>query len=296
MTGRIVVVGDIVTDVVAVLAGPVSRDSDTPARIRLTGGGQAANTAAWLAWRAVPVTLIGAVGTDQAGEARLAELAALGVDCAVTRRPDLATGTVVVLAHGQERTMVTDRGANLALTGADVDAALANAPDACHLHLSAYPLLDAASRGAGLRALAAARERGWTTSVDAASAAPLRSVAGAFGEWVRGTDLLLANADEAAVLAAVAPLADTVRVAAVVKRGADGATWTGANGATVHIAGAPADVVDPTGAGDAFAAGLLSAWVAGASPAHALAAAARLGALAVGQVGARPAAGRDGRT
>ena len=56
--------------------------------------------------------------------------------------------------------MITDRGANLLLDPADVDAALAAAPDARHLHLSGYTLLDAGSRGAGLRALAAAREQG----------------------------------------------------------------------------------------------------------------------------------------
>jgi len=50
----------------------------------------------------------------------------------------------------------------------------------------------------------------------------------------------------------------------------------------------PADAVDVTGAGDAFAAGLLGAWLSGATPAEALAEAARLGALAVTRLGARP--------
>jgi sugar/nucleoside kinase (ribokinase family) len=289
VTGRIVVVGDLVTDVVAVLSGPPAADSDTPAEIRVTGGGQAANTAAWLARSGSPVTLVGAVGADAAGDALVAGLVAAGVDCAVARRRGAATGTIVVLVDGGRRTMITDRGANLTLTGADVEAALADAPDARHLHLSAYPLLEAASRGAGLRALAAARGRGLTTSVDAASAAPLRRVAGDFGEWVRGTDLLLANGDEAAVLATagVRPV-DLVRVAAVTKRGADGAAWVGANGVRVTVPGVPVTVVDPTGAGDAFAAGLLWAWLGGAGPAGALRAGAELGALAVGRVGGRP--------
>jgi sugar/nucleoside kinase (ribokinase family) len=308
VTGRVIVVGDLVTDVVAVLTAPLAADSDTPARVRITGGGQAANTAAWLAGSGTPVTLVAAAGTDQAGDARVAELTAAGVDCAVVRRPGASTGAVVVLASGDRRTMVTDRGANLTLTAADVDAALAAAPDARHLHVSAYTLLDAGSRGAGLRALAAARERGLTSSVDAASAAPLRRVAAAFGDWVRGTDLLLANGDEAAVLTAavaapgarseiagpaarsgLAQLRGLVRVAVVVKRGAEGAVWYGTDGAKTEVPGTPATVVDATGAGDAFAAGLLAAWLAGAGPAEALRAGARLGALAVAQVGARPA-------
>ena len=50
---RSIVVGDLVTDVLAVLAGRSATGSDTPAAIRVTGGGQAANTAAWLAWHGV---------------------------------------------------------------------------------------------------------------------------------------------------------------------------------------------------------------------------------------------------
>lgn len=294
MNRHIIVVGDLVTDVVAVLSGPLAHDSDTAARIRVSGGGQAANTAAWLAWLATgdgapSVTLVASAGADEAGDARVAELRAAGVRCAVTRHTGLSTGAIVVLASAGQRTMVTDRGANLALDAADVDAALDAAPPARHLHLSGYTLLDEASRAAGLRALAAARERGMTTSVDAASAAPLRQVGAAtFATWVRGTDLLLANADEAAVLAAGVPPRELVRVATVVKRGPDGARWTGVDGTSIEQPALPAEAVDPTGAGDAFAAGLLAAWVSGATPAEALQAGARLGALAVRQPGARP--------
>jgi len=47
-------------------------------------------------------------------------------------------------------------------------------------------------------------------------------------------------------------------------------------------------VKDPTGAGDAFAAGLLTAWLSGSSPEAALTAGAELGAAAVGRIGGRP--------
>jgi ribokinase len=292
---RIMVVGDVVSDVLAVLAGPLAPGSDTRAAVRFTGGGQAANTAAWLGGLMVPVTLVAAVGADEAGAARLAELRAAGVDCAARQCADRATGTVIVLAHGTDRTMVSDRGANLALTAADLDAALNSAPDTRHLHLSAYPLLDAASRGAGLRALAAAHERGLTTSVDAASAEPLRQVGpAAFLRWVRGADLLLANRDEAAVLAGdqqpddqARALSETVRNA-VVKLGGDGAVFAGPGGVVTVHRSPPVPVVDATGAGDAFAAGFLAAWVTGASPREALQRAAEVAARAVSKVGARP--------
>ena len=294
-SGSLVVVGDLVTDVVVVIEGEPVAGSDTTASITMTGGGQAANTAAWLAYAGRPVTLVASVGDDPAGRERVAELTALGVRSAVRAHPGATTGSVVVLATPDERTMITDRGAALRLDAAHVAAAIATTPHACHVHLSGYPLLDPASRPGGLAALVAARERGLSTSVDAASAAPLRRVgARAFLGWVRGADLLLCNADEAEVLAgpgrpedqaaALAPAARNV----IVKRGGHGAIWR-ADAGTVHaIAGTPVPVIDPTGAGDAFAAGLLAAWCSGAGPAEALAAGATLGAVAVGRVGARP--------
>lgn len=295
---RVAVVGDLATDVVAVLDAPLAAGSDTPATIRVTGGGQGANTAAWLAWHGVPVCLVAAAGNDEAAPVRLAELAGYGVRCAVRRHPGAGTGSVVVLVRGSRRTMVSDRGANLLLSPADVEAALRAAPDLAHLHLSGYTLLDPASRAAGRHALALARTRGLTTSVDAASAQPLRAVtAAAFTDWVRGTDLLLANADEAAALAGGGSAEEQARALTglaritVVKRGPQGAVWAEHGGGVVAVAARPTTAVDPTGAGDAFAAGLVAAWLAGRPALDALRAGAAAGALAVSRVGARPPAG-----
>ncbi|MFJ8577714.1 carbohydrate kinase family protein [Micromonospora sp. NPDC093277] len=292
---RIVVVGDVITDVVAVLSGPLATGSDTAAGIRFSGGGQAANTAAWLAALGTEVTLAAAIGDDEAGRDRVAELERAGVACVVERHEGYPTGTVIVLAHDGERTMISQRGANLRLTAAQVDRALAAAPDAGHVHLSAYTLLDAGSRDAGLRALAAARELGLTTSVDAASAAPLRRVGAAdFLAWVRDVDLLLVNTDEATVLAGgLDPAAQGRALTAVarrvvVKRGAAGAVWVDRTGVVEAAPARGVPVVDVTGAGDAFAAGLLTSWLAGAGPRAALSRAGDLGALAVSSVGARP--------
>src|SRR5205814_975160 len=177
MSGRIVVVGDVVTDVLASYNDRLAMGTDTGARIELTGGGSAANTAAWLASIGVPVTLVAVVGEDGAGADRIEELALGGVDCAIRRAPEAATGTVMVLSQAGERTMLSDRGANLLLSNADIDTALIGAPDAVHLHLSGYVLLDEASRTAGRYALRAAHERGLTTSVDAGSGGPVRSSA-----------------------------------------------------------------------------------------------------------------------
>jgi sugar/nucleoside kinase (ribokinase family) len=295
---KIIVVGDIVTDIVAVVAGPIAHGSDTSAAIVATGGGGGANTAAWLAAAGVDVTLCGVVGDDDAGDIRLAELEVRGVTCSVRREPDAATGSIVVLANGAERTMLTDRGANERLTADDVDAALASARDAVHLHLSGYALLDTASRPAALHALSAAAERGLTTSVDAASAGPLRQVGGqSFLEWVRATDALFVNVDEARALLDTGESDPSVLARslarwcgiAIVKLGPAGATsYIVGSREVVSVTAPEVQALDATGAGDAFAAGYLAAWLAGASGGDALSVGAEMGALAVSSIGARP--------
>jgi ribokinase len=292
----VVVVGDVMVDVVAAAAAPLAHASDTDARVRWTGGGAAANVAAWLADCGVPVALVARAGADVAGRGAVAELRDAGVDVRVAVDDARATGTcVVVIAAGGERTMLPDRGANLALAPDDVPAELF-APGA-HLHLSGYVLLHDGPRAAGLAALDHAREAGMTISIDPASAAPLLAcgVQRVLG-WIAGADLLLPNADEARALtgedepeaAARALVARAGAREVVVTLGAGGALWT--DGRDVVRAAAPevATVVDTTGAGDAFAAGWLAARRDGADPQAALAAACALGARAVGRAGARP--------
>ena len=288
---RVLVVGDLVTDVLAMASGPIAEGTDTVAAISMTGGGSAANTAAWLARTGRPVTLVAAVGQDAAGEQRVAELEAAGVNCVLARRG--TTGTVVVVTTGAERSMLCDRGANASLTPDDVDRGLAAAADGVHLHVSGYPLLDPRTLAAGRHALAAAREQGLSVSVDAASAGPLRS-APDFLSWVRGADLLFANRDEVGVLAGDGTPEEQARRlaigvgAAIVKLGGDGAIWASGD-EVVRVPAAAATVVDVTGAGDAFAAGAVAAWLSGAQPAEVLQSGAALAAEAVSQPGARPA-------
>ncbi|GLF92906.1 carbohydrate kinase family protein [Streptomyces yaizuensis] len=292
---RTVVIGHVTTDVIVIPARPVVDGDDNEAAVRITPGGQAANTAAWLAWQGTPVTLVTSVGDDADGRARIAELTEAGVDCAARRHPGVPTGSVVVVSFGGRRTMMSQRGANVLLAPEDIDVALIELPDAGHVHLSAYVLLDPVSRAAGLRALAAAREHGLTVSVDAASAELLRRTGTRRClEWLRGIDLLIANEDEARALTghdrpgpAAGALTATARQVAV-KLGARGALWADRDGALFTVAARPVDAVDTTGAGDAFAAGLLTALTSGADARTALRLAGELGAAAVRVTGARP--------
>ncbi|MBK1788714.1 carbohydrate kinase family protein [Prauserella cavernicola] len=287
---KVVVVGDAGLDVVARHDGPVVHGGDTRARVRLTGGGAGANTALWLRTAGAQPTLVARIGTDLGGHAVRTGLEAAGVECAFAVDAEAPTCCVVVLVDNDgQRSMLPDRGANANLCPEDVDAgALAGAR---HLHLSGYVLLDPSSRPAGLAALAAAREAGLTTSVDPQSAALLTDPA-AFLDDVHGVDVLLPNAVELEAIAgepgvdAAARLLDTVG-AVVVTTGLGGASWVGRDG--VHsVPSDPVPCVDSTGAGDAFNAGLLAAWLRGESTEDSLRTGVRLGSLAVSRVGAQP--------
>src|SRR5688500_8818786 len=70
----VVVVGDVATDVVVVLAGAPAPGSDRPAAIRTRGGGAGANVAVHLVRLGAPVVLAGCVGDDPAGAGLAAEL------------------------------------------------------------------------------------------------------------------------------------------------------------------------------------------------------------------------------
>ena len=159
-----------------------------------------------------------------------------------------------------------------------------------HLHVSGYVLLDEGSRAAGLAALAQARARGWTTSVDPQAASLVERVgAAAFLEWVRGVDLLLPNEGELTALDGATAALGSVRAVAVTA-GPAGARWV-AEGVEVTVPAPAVDLVDPTGCGDAFDAGLLAAWLSGADPESALRAGVAAGSRAATTPGARPPAG-----
>lgn len=258
----VVVLGDIAVDVVAAMSAPVAPGSDSSAQIRYTTGGAGANVAAWLADLTVPVSLIGRVGADDAGRRCLAELTDAGVRLAVAIDPVATTGTVIVLVGPDgERSMIPDRGANLLLQPSDVEERLFRPGG--HLHLSGYPLLDRESQPAAFHALALARGVGMTISVDPASTAPLHAFGtDRFLAATSGADLLLPNRAEAELLTGRGdPLAAAAELArrygaVVVTCGARGAVWA-RGGETGRVAAPPIDVLDTTGAGDAFAAGLL---------------------------------------
>ncbi|MBY8850575.1 sugar kinase [Saccharothrix longispora] len=285
---RVVVVGDAGLDVVARHSGPIVHGGDSRAKVTIEPGGAGANTAVWLAACGASPVLVTRVGADSAGRQVHAELTGVGVRCAFAVDPEAATCCVVVLVDDAgQRTMLPDRGANARFAPGDVAPGLL--AGASHLHLSGYVLLDASSRAAGVAALEAAREAGLTTSVDPQSAA---LVYDGFLDDLRGVDLLLPNSEELVALtgsadpASAADLLDVVGAVALTA-GAGGASWVDADGVR-SVPALDVECVDSTGAGDAFDAGLLAAWLGGASRHDALVGGVTAAARAVSSVGAQP--------
>lgn len=287
---RIVVLGDLMVDVLVRLSGPLAPGSDSAASITFHGGGSAANSAAWLAAAGAAPVLVGRVGDDDRGRAAVEELTAGGVDARLAVDGELPTGTCVVLVGPDgERTMAPDAGANDALAEDDLAADLLE--EGLHLHVSGYALLRPGSRPAARSAIARARDAGMSVSVDPSSSALLSD---AFLDDAEGAGLLLPNASEAHALTGESAPERAARLLAerfgevVVKLGPDGALWTDGEEVLRAAAVPVEEPADTTGAGDAFAAGLLAARAAGASTAEALAAGSRLAARAVASPGARP--------
>jgi sugar/nucleoside kinase (ribokinase family) len=292
---RIVVVGDLMTDTVAHAALPLARDSDTPATVTMHGGGSGANIAAWLAVDGSEVAFVGRRGADIAGRNRDMELMGYGVDARLVMDPERPTGTcVVMVTHKGDHTMLSDPGANAALSGEDLPSDVF--VPGSHLHVSGYTLLNPGSRPAGQAALSRAEQAQMTISVDGASAAPLERLgAEPFLELTGSATLLIVNAAQARVLTGRDDPVQAIRVLTawyphvVVKVGADGAMY--ANGRDpVRVPAQPVEkFVDGTGAGDAFCAGFLPPWLDKKPPGEALTSGCRLAARALGLVGARPA-------
>lgn len=294
--GALLVVGDVITDVVARHQGPLAPGTDTAAAIRTVPGGAGANVACWAAyWGCPEVRLLGRVGAD-AADWHERELAACGVRPRLVVDPQAATGTVICLVDtgdAAERTFLTDSGASLRLEPGDWSDALLDG--VARLHLSGYLLFSEPSRALVTVALRAARARGVPVSLDPASAGFLtRLGVDRFLEVVDGLDLLLPSRDEACLLTGLPDASDAAAKLSrhvplvVAKQGRDGALVARSGAVSAHVPAVPATPTDTTGAGDAFTGAFLAALIAGAEPEDAAREGCRAGAQAVERVGGRP--------
>ncbi|MEU1009225.1 PfkB family carbohydrate kinase [Streptomyces sp. NPDC005890] len=294
--GALLVVGDVVTDVVARHRGPLAGGTDTAAVIRTLPGGAGANVACWAAHAGcADVRLLGRVGAD-AAVWHERELVAAGVRPSLVVDAEAATGMVICLVDTRaaaERTFLTDSGASLRWGPADWSDTLLDG--VARLHLSGYLLFTQPSRALAETALRAARARGVPVSLDPASAGFLVELGvDRFLAFAERLDLLLPSRDEACLLTGLPDPADAAaklsRVVPLVvaKAGAEGALVARSGAVVARVPAEPAAPRDTTGAGDAFTGAFLAALLAGAGPEEAAAQGCRAGAEAVRRVGGRP--------
>lgn len=294
MTFDVVCVGILVADVVArpVEALPQSGSLERIDAVELHTGGCAINTATALTRLGASTAVVGKVGRDAFGRFLVEALDERGVASAgvVTDETAPTSATVALVSADGERTFLHVPGANATLHADELDPAFVLS--ARCLHIGGALVLDALDGEPCAALLAEARRRGLLTSVD--------TVWDATGRWDRilpsltHTDVFMASLAEATAItgepdpaAAAAWLQRAGARHVVVKLGADGCYVTGAG----HVPPVAVTAVDSTGAGDAFAAGLLYGLLEGWPLERSARLANAAGALATTAVGASAGVG-----
>jgi ribokinase len=248
-------------------------------------GGKGSNQAVAAARAGAEVTFVAAVGADAAGAAARELWAAEGIVAApVAARSEQPTGEAFILLDAAgENQIVIVAGANGTLAPAEAVAAI----DGASLVLAQLETPQAATRAAFE---AVRRAGGARTLLNAAPAMPIEP------GLLAATDILLVNETEAARLAGQEGTPETlaallaVRVApgVVLTAGAAGAHWAGRDGSRHHAPSLPVEVVDSTGAGDAFTGAFAAALAEGLGIEAALRRGVVAGALACRVLGAVP--------
>lgn len=279
---RVLVVGGCLQDVSARPESPVRPATSNAARIELVAGGGARNAAESLVRLGFEVSFLSCVGRDAAGDALEAALRASGVEARLLRRGH--TGVYVAALHpdGSLDRGYCDPGA---IESVSAEAFLEAAGP---LERYAAAVLDANLSGAALEGIAAGlRAAGVPWALDPVSEEKARRL----GPALAGSAILKPNQSEAEVLTGVDCREREASARAARRLHEDGARRVVLSRADdgfhllwddfdAHVPGAPTDLVDASGGGDA----LLAAAVAGllrALPAPAVARAlARSAALA----------------
>ena len=257
---RICVIGDINVDVITLLSGPLQKNTDTTSVNAITLGGSTCNMAVWLTHLGANADLVSAIGDDVLGTWVITQLQAFGVsDSNIKSLAHTRTGTCVILVDETgARSMMPDFGANLLQAVDQKLERLISESDI--VVMSAYSFLRPESRKFALDVLECVERSSARMVIDAASSSPIENTGpDKVRAYLARADLVLANEDEFAALEIEAPDNWTSEFQnLIVKRGPRGALWLKRGQEVASVKAEDVKIIDTTGAGDAFAAGLLS--------------------------------------
>jgi ribokinase len=250
---RILVVGSTMIDLVA-YADRLPGDGETVIGTSYeTGfGGKGANQAVMAARFGADVAMVNTVGDDGHGTAYLEKLAREGIDTSFMRRVPGSSGVapIWVDAAGTNRIIVVPGANGQVLPEVAVEAVTAFRPTVV---IGQFEIPQAVTRAA----FAAARDRGATTILNPAPAAPIDPGLLAVTDW------LIPNEVEFGILAGLrsfdarddrvfVEFAERTRSRLAVTLGAHGAVVVRPDGAAERIPAVDVRPIDTTGAGDAF--------------------------------------------
>ena len=261
---------------------------------RQSSGGSGANTCAVAAGLGARVAYLGTVADDALGDAFRSDIVAAGVHfpSAPLRGGAPTARCLIAVTPDGQRTMNTFLGACVALGVDDLDEALI--ADSAVTYLEGYLFDPPAAQAAFHRAVQVAHAAGRKVALTLSDPFCVNRHRAAFRALVRdGVDILFANEMEVCALYEMNNFSDAARLAGqdaplvALTRSAEGSVILGA-GQPVVIDAAPVQVVDTTGAGDAYAAGFLAAHARGASLTVCGHLASLAAAAAISAYGARP--------
>jgi ribokinase len=281
MPASVVVVGSVNMDLVIripTLPGP--GETVAGGMFARALGGKGANQAAAAATLGARVWLVGLTGDDDFGRESRADLEARGVDISTLGSAPDPTGVAAILVDDSgENLIAVASGANHDLSGDLVTERLMDVPADDAVLLVNLEVPDGAIDAAATVAV----ERGWTFVLNPA---PARALSGGI---VSRCDVLTPNEGESLTLGSAEELLARGAGAVVMTRGANGADVFRAGARTLHREALPVQVVDTTGAGDAFNGALAWSLSQGRDLDEAVRLAVAAGALACRALGARAA-------
>lgn len=291
-SGEVLMLGDINIDTVwpvDKLPGP-GHDAYVKA-LQVGLGGAVLNTAIVLDRLGQTAAMLSCVGEDLWAEQALTLMRQTGVKQDYIRvRPELASGLIfLAVTPDGERTMYSFRGANTHLAPEDLPAQAFQ--DASILHISGYSLLEAPQKEAVWAAVELAKANGVAISLDTGLEPALLTRA-ELCRLIEMADICVTGPKEMCELYGISEPEEAidklrslgVRLAAI-KLG-EGGSWVADPSDSVFCPAFTVAVVDTTGAGDSFSAGLLYGWTHALSLAASAVLASALGALATTVYGA----------